>query len=631
MCGFLGYVREDRFRSSTDGLLKVLQKINHRGPDGQGYYDDSRVFLGHKRLSIIDLSAQASQPLRSKSHNAVIVFNGEIYNYKDLANSLDITTNSDTEVLLHGFLVKGVSFLKEIRGIYSFAIYKIDDQRLYLYRDLAGVKPLYYSHDSKNKRFIFSSEIKAVLPLLEEVSINESVLKQYIHLGYCLEPNTIYNEIKALDPGCLIDYDVNGNKYDKQLINYYDWSVKLKVRKTDFVAETNTLLRKACGRNLVSDVDLRLALSGGIDSSLLLGYFSELKSINSLTVKFSESTYDEASVAEIYSKHFKSNHRTISVENIGNLKVLNELLLHFDQPYADSSLIPFYLLNKEASNYTKVLIGGDGGDEIHNGYSGYRFLPLLLSLSKTKFVSLLFSLFTVFKSVLSFRRQRELMKLLSVTRFESELDAILNWNSWFPVSKYSYSKYPFKYEVDRVFDDLKLNFNLTNTEQLIEMVFFKTQLQSDFLKKADMMSMINGVEYRVPMLDEDLSSFSISIPYNCKSTIFKQKKILKNIHRIMYSGNYFDNKKKGFSIPLDTWLGEENIAFIEMYLSHQEGIVMKYINQEYIEVIFKTIRNENHELVKYCSRASAYQRMLILYSLQLWYFESFKRHSFSLV
>jgi asparagine synthase (glutamine-hydrolysing) len=625
MCGFLGFARGDAIEYSTDDLLKILNKLSHRGPDGEGYYDDSNVFLGHKRLSIIDLSAGASQPLKSKSRNAFIVFNGEIYNYKSLATSLRLETSSDTEVLLEGFLTRGISFLSEVRGIYSFVIYTIDDQRIYLYRDLAGVKPLYYSLDINHKKFICSSEIKAILPLLTKVSINEKVVKQYIHLGYCLEPNTIYNEICALDPGHLLEYDIKQGSCKKSTVNQYDW--KHKVKGNEFVKETDHLLKEACRRNLVSDVDVSLALSGGIDSSLLLGCLSESNSIKSLSVKFSEHSYDETPISEIYSQRFNSLHKTVSVENTGDIDLLDKLLLHFDQPYADSSLIPFYLLNREASTFTKVLLGGDGGDEIQNGYSGYRFLPMLLALSGRKITLILPRFFDLFKFVLRPNKQRELMKLIAATQFQSKLDAILNWNSWFPTLVSSYPINPFKFASESVFDDLKPNYDQENSKDLIQEVLFKTQLQSDFLRKADMMSMISGVEYRVPMLDEDLTSYSLSIPYRHKSTFFNQKKIFKKLHRMMYPKHLSSSKKKGFSIPLDVWLGDKGIARIEEYVNFGEGIVNQYINKEYLDVLFMTIRGEDPKLARYCSRSSAYQRMLILYSLQLWYFEIFKKHS----
>jgi len=593
--------------------------LSHRGPDDSGEFVEPGIFLGHRRLSIIDLSQAANQPFFSGDGNAIIVFNGEIYNYKELSDGLSLRTTSDTEVLLEGFLKFGLSFFQRIRGIYAFVIYDKRTHQLIFYRDPAGIKPLYYTIQEGS--ISFASEIKSLYHLFRNaLSINENAIKSYLSLGYVSEPSTIYNEIRALNPGTLLCYDINTNCSTEETLFSYTFDQFNQLSFANNLSQTESLLKRACERNKVADVEVNIALSGGIDSSLINYYVSKFNTGRSITVRFSEDSYDESSTAADFARHLSAEHFISDVKITNQLELLNKLLIHFDQPYGDSSLIPFYFLSKSASNFSKVIMGGDGGDEIHNGYNSQRLFPFLSSIQSHFGGMMVSRSMKAMGSALSVEQSRLMMKFGSLLATHSGDELAFNLLSWFPALQDQYPINPFKY----LLADLHKGF--TRKEKLslhggslIEAVLFQERLRSDYLRKADMMSMINGVEYRIPMLDEDLVSFSLSIPYDQKSSLFKSKKMLRAIHKKYFPSYSSKLKKQGFSLPLDNWLGDPTLKYIESYILDENGIVLNYIEPEYVKILFRTLKEE--KLRRFCSRESAYQRILILYSLQLWYRE----------
>lgn len=620
MCGIIGYINVNGLNKiNTAKLDEGLSRLKHRGPDGGATYSDNNVFLGHRRLSIIDLSNEADQPFKSSNEDVYVTFNGEIYNYKELSYGLTLRTSSDTEVLLEGYIKYGVEFFKKIRGIYAFAIYdkrEKNHSKILLLRDPGGIKPLYYSKLSDF--FSFSSEIKGLLPINKDyLTINEGSIKLFIHLGYIPEPSTIYNEILAFKPGFLYTVFCEDLSISSECLIGYDFYKSNTLSESENLSETRRLLKNATGRNLVADVEVNVALSGGIDSSLIYAYSNEKEAIKGITVEFDEDIYNEVEVAKVYARHLNAPHSVINTHVENKIDLLDTLLLHFDQPYADSSLIPFYFLTKAASSYSKVLIGGDSGDELHNGYSGFRVLPYILTLNSNIFykkISIL--LLKVLKKILKRNQKRAIQKLINLVESKNINETLFNWNSWFPVAKSSYPVWPFKYNVDQIYKDFSFNNNDVSSHHAIVENYFSKRMLSDYLRKSEMMSMYNSLEFRVPMLDEDFVQFSLTIPYNQKSSGKNQKILLRKLHAEVYPQETSKLKKKGFSIPLDNWLGKENLSYIKNYLKDKNGIVVKYINLEYIDVLFETLNN--NKLHEYCSRETAYERILILYSLQLW-------------
>ncbi|MFN3445852.1 MAG: asparagine synthase (glutamine-hydrolyzing), partial [Bacteroidia bacterium] len=359
MCGLLGHI-STRNNTDKDTFLSALNTMTHRGPDGFGVYHNQYVSFGHRRLSIIDLSTSANQPLMFEQNKLAIIFNGEIYNYAEISEDLNLETKSDTEVLVKGYAKYGTSFFTKIRGIYAFAIMdlrKDDEPICLLLRDPAGVKPFYYF---KHKNEItFASEIKAILPLIPKpIEINEEAIKEYIHLGYCAEPNTAYKNIMALTPGVLHKFDCKTAALNTTAVLTYNFKQN-NINNDIALQQTESLLKTATKRNLVADVKVNVALSGGIDSSLVYAYANQVSNntTTGITIAFDDKDYDESAAAAAHAQHLGAPHQIEKTEVNNKLDLLNKLLLNFDQPYSDSTLIPFYFLTKAASKHSKVLIG----------------------------------------------------------------------------------------------------------------------------------------------------------------------------------------------------------------------------------------------------------------------------------
>lgn len=624
MCGILGYISSDN-KTDKDKFLSALNTMIHRGPDGFGVFHNQYVSFGHRRLSIIDLSTSANQPLLYEDNKLAIVFNGEIYNYNELQDGLILETKSDTEVLIKGYAKYGFSFFSKIRGIYAFAIMDLrneNEPKCLLLRDPASVKPFYLC--KTENEITFASEIKAILPLLKKpIEINENAIKEYIHLGYCAEPYTAYQDIEALIPGILHIYNCKTLNLETKEILVYNFN-QSKIDNTSAIHKTESLLKTATKRNLVADVKVNVALSGGIDSSLIYAYTNQFSNntTTGITIAFDDKDYDESKAAAAHAKHLGAPHQIEKTEVNNKLELLNNLLLHYDQPYSDSSFIPFYFLSKAAAKHSKVLIGGDSGDEIHNGYMGHRYLPVLAKIIKFKIGKIL-SPFINFAAIFTNgTRKRELKKLSGLLSVNSIDELLFYWESWFPPDIKMYPENPFTYnpmELARVLPN-----NLSAKEKIVYNYFTK-RMQSDYLRKSDMMSMYNSLEFRVPMLDEDLTQFSLKIPYKYKSNRKTTKKILRNLHSKLYPETLSNLPKKGFTIPLDTWLGEENLNTIKVYLLRSNCYYTKFINQKYVLSLFDSLNNQRME--KYISRASIYQRILTIYSLEIWYKSIVEKHN----
>ena len=620
MCGFIGNIDYTK-KPNIDYCKNALNSLIHRGGDNTSYlFLEKHIFLGHQRLSIIDISSHANQPLHSKDGLVSIVFNGEIYNYSNLQRKLygDNSTNSDTEVILNGFIQEGVSFFKKLRGIYSFGI--IDRRKslkVILVRDPAGVKPLYYSED--HSRLVFASEIKAIRHLSDRnLKINETALRQYLNLGFMPEPCTVFENIKALEPGKYLYWSKNRKQipqpffsYNFEKFNQYSFSENTEIVKSK--------LDNAVKRNLVSDVDISVALSGGIDSALIyaIGMQND-PSLRAATVSFSRSNkHNEINESKYYTNKTNGIHDEFNIKEKLDLELMNKLFSHFDQPFADSSAIPVYLISKNISSKNKVIIGGDGGDELFNGYPSQTYLKYFNSISKN---NIFLKIFLRLGFLFSKNKQRQFERINNIIIQEGILKKLYEKHSWFPQnsSHGSLNAFNESYNFDHI-DNYELLFNKElphSDNSVIIFDHFRKLMLSDYLRKVDMMSMLNSVEWRVPMLDEDLCSFAFSIPFNQKSDIFTTKKHLREIHKKLYNGKNSFMNKKGFSIPIDKYLSLSDKQNIVNELKKKDTIVDHYINKKYKDLLLKQfIGNEEK---KYLSGESLYQRVLILYNLQQW-------------
>ena len=622
MCGFLGIID---FNQQIDlpAFKKSLEKVKHRGPDSSSIWSDSRhAALGHNRLSIIDISTNGNQPMESSNKEVIIVFNGEIYNYEELKNNLSFSnfkSTSDTETILEGYVEQGTSFLKKLRGIYSFAI--IDRRKgveIILVRDPSGVKPLYY-HLTKT-RIVFGSEIKALKPLMKNnLDINQTAIKQYLNLGFVPEPNTAFQHISALSPGNYLSWSSKSNLIQKQFFKFkYDDLNSNSYGEN--IEKTFSLLEIAVKRNLVSDVSINLSLSGGIDSSLI--YYLANKhnrDIFAQTISFSkDKDFDESEISKIYAEHIDGKHKIYNLKSDIDLDLIDKIFLHFDQPYADTSAIPTYFINKHASKSTKVMIGGDGGDELFNGYPSQTILSLLLPLRKIRF---LWGMLNSTKAIFSNNMYRKVNRVINLMgKNKSVFDILYNSNSWFPMLSSINGEAAFRNRKDhKHIEDYESLFSDEIPRKLNNKIifdYFRKTLLSDYLRKTDMMSMMNGVEWRVPMLDEDLTSFAFTIPFKQKSVISKYKKPLREIHSRIFPKNITNLQKSGFGIPLDKYVKLEDKKFICNEILKPESISHQYLNKNYLELLSEQFFGYNNP--SEISRNSVFQRIMIVYLLQRW-------------
>lgn len=574
MCGIVGF-RTDRTISKQKieaSLEKMTTFIEHRGPDDFGYFYHTEnsirtMSMGFRRLSIIDLSSLGHQPMLYE--NLTITFNGEIYNFQSVKNELinkgyAFKSKTDTEVILKGFHHWGNEIFSKLNGMFAIAIYNKETEQLTLARDRMGIKPLNY-YSGKNG-FFYASEIKAIVQNdLTEVTLNKAVIAEYLYHGYITQPNSIYNEINKVKPGHLITIDSNGKISDleywklPQQENTYN-SLNEASQKLDILVNSAVELR------MISDVPLGSFLSGGYDSSLVSAVMQNQKStkIDTFSIGFSHPKYDESPYASQVAKHINSNHHTFNVEIDQTKEVINTVYKLLDEPFADSSLIPTYLLSKLTKSKVTVALSGDGGDELFHGYKRYMTSENLI---KYKFLS----------------------KLIQPTQW------INNFNKTLYNINPRYSKYPLLnnktniinhgYINSKIYlDGLVKDIPFTNNPIFLEInednhiidehsrLDLNTYLPNDILMKVDKASMLNSLEARTPLLDHRIVEFSQFINPSLKIKKGDGKHLLKNLTHQYIPKSIMERPKKGFSIPVLQWL-KTDLNFL----------VTDYLNSNYIE------------------------------------------------
>ncbi len=557
MCGLAGLISNNKntINLVSKKHLSVLNSISHRGPDHQACWQDDHCILFHSRLSILDLDSRSNQPFHSHSNNSAIVYNGEIYNFKDLQKIIDIDlrTTSDTEVLIELLEKKSFSCLDLLDGMFSFAFYDKNKKTLKLATDPAGKKPLYTYWDGKT--FAFASEIKSFKQMGIELIKNEDSVAEYLFFGYVPAPQTFFKNISRLSAGSYLEVFLDGPKNVKKYFHLP--RNKLNISYSDAMEECQRLITTAIEKRIVSDRPIGFFLSGGVDSSVVCYEASKIIKLNHLKTysasfknnPFSEK-YDESKYAEIVAKKINSQHKTFEIKT--ELLSPDDIIKHFDEPFADSSCFPTAELCKLVSNEVKVVLSGDGGDELFGGYDRFKagliadqisFLsPFLKKISHLHF----------FNNLSSGRFGR-----FSKALDEDSVSRVALWNSFFSFSdleQYSSQFY------EKVRSNLRLQIenykDLDPMEQVLHFNF-DNYLQNDLLPKVDRMSMLYGLEIRSPFLDKALINFCFQLPSEFKVNLMTTKKILKDIYRPHLGKIIIDRKKKGFGFPLETLMKQQ--------------------------------------------------------------------------
>tara|TARA_B100001093_G_scaffold149541_1_gene142270 strand:- start:513 stop:2417 length:1905 start_codon:yes stop_codon:yes gene_type:complete len=562
MCGITGVYRFDKKKIDKEILLSMNNSLIHRGPDFGNIFLENNVGLGHRRLSILDVSEKGNQPMKSSNDKYIIVYNGEVYNFLDIKNKLldlnyKFRSKSDTEVILNSFQEYGNKCFSMFNGMFSIAIYDIINNKLTLARDSFGIKPLYYLQSKKF--FCFGSEIKAIKkhPNIN-LSISKQALSEYLWYGNPMGNNTIYNEINEIRPGSYLE--ITENNIEENIFFSVNEIKEINIDESDAVKKTKDLLEKSIKRHLISDVDVGVFLSGGIDSSAITAFASKhyKGTLKTFSVGFDfDKGINELPAARSIANKFKTDHHEITVSGNDIIDVIENLVDSHDGPFGDAADIPLYLLTRKLKGKIKVVLQGDGGDEFFGGYSRYYTLNSSKKWSIFSFFSVLIKKFDIQNTHL--KRLQRFLKAISekipykrnalLLTMESEFSKptdILN-NKW---KKNIKGINPFL-EYKRVYNMYPKNIN-----PLQALFYTDSQiiLKDTFLEKVDKSTMANSIEVRVPFLDKDLTDFVLSLPPNLKVKRSMPKYLLKKSLNNILPNKILYGKKKGFGVPYAFWL-----------------------------------------------------------------------------
>ena len=564
MCGIIGFASKNEVKAKEKYLLGS-KLIKHRGPDdsGEWFSDDGFVGLGHRRLSIVDISKNGHQPMSNINGDLKIVFNGEIYNYIELSKILSekgykFNSKSDTEVILAAYSEWGKECTTFLNGMFAFAIFDSKKNTLFLSRDRAGEKPLYYTH--KDGIFRFCSEIKGLLHDNSiKPSVNTSSLDYYLSLGFVPGSRCIIDGFNKLPPASSLLLDVEKQKFKVwkywNLPNQEKIASESEIINVNLVDELESLLENSIQKQMIADVDVGVLLSGGVDSSLITALASRNKDkLKTFTVSFpGHEGLDETKHARLISNHFKTDHFELNASEI-DVDLFSKLAYQYDEPIIDSSMIPTFLLCELVQNYSKVVMGGDGGDELFGGYEHYS--RLIWTNKNLKLIpnAIQKTVSQLSENILPIGfKGRNWLQSLNVN-LKDDLPLIAN---------YFDTKYRKKLmsKIDSDWPTPSNDFfkkNKIATEDLLERAThmdFSNYLAEDILVKVDRASMLNSLEVRSPFLDKDLIEFAFNkVPSNLKADSTQKKILLKKLSYKLLPKDFDRTRKQGFKIPLNDWL-----------------------------------------------------------------------------
>lgn len=575
MCGITGIFAFNLVgKFNKVNIAAATMCLELRGPDNQNIYNDDWVALGHRRLSIIDTSAIAHQPMWDESDRYCIAFNGEIFNYRELRQQLEARgiaffSQSDTEVLLKLFILEKEKCLNKLNGFFTFCIYDKQEQTFFVARDRYGVKPLLYLFDED--KFLFASEMKSIMQYGIDKTIDFTSLHAYLQLNYIPAPDTIFKNVKKLLPGHYLTIE----NRQLSIVNWYNIPKEenTSIRYDQAKEKLKALLDASVQRRLMSDVPLGAFLSGGIDSSVITALASKHKpDLHTFSIGFKdEKFFDETEYAKLVASHFKTDHTVFSLTNDDLYEHVHSILNYFDEPFADSSAINVYILSKQTRKHATVALSGDGADELLAGYNKhaafYRsFHPGL----KEKAVSALHPLWkmipqsrnnSISNKARQFNRFAEGMKLSPKERYwrwasfadETESKNLLTADSRAKISEQHYQQAKSEILKD-ISSGGSMNEILRTDTTLV--------LPNDMLTKVDLMSMANGLEVRTPFLDFEVVNFIFSLPEDFKINSNIRKRILQDTFRDILPAQLYKRPKKGFEVPLLKWFRKEMKSMI---------------------------------------------------------------------
>ncbi len=598
MCGICGIVGFDGLTPEIRETVRAMcSAIVHRGPDDEGYYCDDRVALGMRRLSIIDL-ATGHQPIANEDGTIWTVFNGEIYNFPVLREELQakghtFTTRSDTEVIVHLYEEHGPDFVRKLNGMFAIALWDKGRRRFMLIRDRLGIKPLHYF--IKDRKLYFASEIKALLAAGCPRDIDPEALSQYFSFEYIPAPRTVFKPIIKILPGhhlTLADGRLETGRY---------WDVRFRGREVpersdeDYADEIRRRLKESVRMRLISDVPLGVFLSGGIDSSAVTALMSETASgrIQTYSIGFREKSFNELDYARTVAERFGTDHTEFVVESRQVKDLVPVLMPFLDEPLADASVIPTFIISKLARKHVTVALAGDGGDELFAGYDTYKAARLAALYRKVPrlvrrgIIGPMVRRLPASAKRLSFEFKAK--KFAAGAEYPPEISNVIWWGAYAPDEKRRLFSPDFQATLDLdPFAPVAFHRDQgpgPEADALDRLAYLdlKLYLQDDLLVKVDRMSMANSLEIRVPFLDYTFVEFAATIPSRLKLKGMTSKYILKKALRDLLPASVLSRKKIGFDIPLGPWIRDELWDFANDVLSPAGLARHGFFNGAYVQ------------------------------------------------
>jgi asparagine synthase (glutamine-hydrolysing) len=587
MCGIVGFIDKNK---SLDTLKNMLEIQSYRGPDDSGIYFDEKsgVHYGHNRLSIQDISSHGHQPFISDCLQYIIIFNGEIYNFKTIRSELtelgyNFISNSDTEVILYSYKQWGVKCIDKFVGMFAFSIFDKKQRKLILVRDRTGVKPLYYYIDKE--QFMFSSELKSFHkhPKFRKVQ-NSEVLPYFFQFGYIPSPHTIFKNCFKLEAGHYLELSTNNLEFKITKywdVNDYYLQEKLSKNETEVIGDIEKILDNAISLRMISDVPIGVFLSGGLDSSLVVSMLSKKhnKQINTFTIGFEDQDYNEAKYAKKVAAFLGTNHTEYYMKSSDMLNLIEDLPFYYDEPFGDSSALPTMIVSKLARQTVTVALSADGGDETFCGYSKYFFLNKHQNIFSNNFKRKLLKTSLKFFSSKSIENiNNKIPKRLKQTNIKDKYEKFkraINSNN--PEEMFeNASSYEDKVNI-RDFLTIEKNpkifkkwHKIGNIDFLNQMmaIDYKLFMSDDVLTKVDRATMSVSLEGREPLLDHRIIEYMARVPLHLKYKNQQGKYLLKQILYKYLPKEMVDKPKSGFQIPLNEWLRDELKPLVLKYLDN---------------------------------------------------------------
>ena len=626
MCGINGLI--DKTKINKDSMASVLNAMNnliiHRGPDEDGVFaeqnDKYTVGMAMRRLSIIDLSS-GKQPIFSDDKQIVIVFNGEIYNYKTIKSRLvsegvTFNTTSDTEVILKAYEKYGVESFQWLDGMYGFSIYDKNINKLFIARDFFGEKPLYYTQN--DNQFLWASELKSIIKTIDyKPNISKKGLNLYFRLTYIPAPHTIYEGIHKLEANHYLEYDFESFQFSIHKINHEPAPKTADISFEDAKAKTKELVYNSVDSRSIADVGLGTFLSGGVDSSIVSLCLSQAtdKKIDTFSIGFKKASYDETDKSRVVAKMLDSNHHEFIIDEDDLKHNIHEILVNFDEPFSDTAALPTHLLSEKTREHVTVALTGDGGDEVFGGYNKYyigkmnkRYTSVVpKALHKT--IAKLSNKYLINKDDTRGKRF-QINKLLNAINYEGDFywDIISLANTSKLLSEIMQDDY---YDSD-LFQEYKEVLGKQKIESLTDfrLVDKILSLEGGMLAKVDRTSMLTSLECRAPFLNKSIWEFTNTLPESYLMKGWNKKYILKEAFRDQFPQDFLEKGKSGFGSPTGDWLRQslrqELESYIEPEMLKKQGIFK-------VDVITKLVQDHLD------SKKDSTFRVWSYYCFQKWY------------